>query len=104
MGRRQRPEVARAVHAAHCERLSVAAEGRVRPSRVRFARQPETEMENDMPDIDKLIAFENGELDEQDAIAFIQDGMDPGWVWRLQGFYGRTAQRLIDAGLCNPAK
>ena len=40
-----------------------------------------------MPDIDKIIAFENG--------------IDKGWVWQLQGFYGRTAASLIDSGLCH---
>lgn len=53
-----------------------------------------------MPNIDTLIAFENGELEEDEAISFIQDGIDKGWVWKLQGFYGRTAQSLIDNGLC----
>lgn len=53
-----------------------------------------------MPDIDKIIAFENGEMDEDQVVEFIQDGIDKGWVWRLQGFYGRTAQSLIAAGLC----
>lgn len=48
-----------------------------------------------MPNIDTLIAFENGDLDEEEAIAFIQDGID-------KGFYGRTAKNLIDAGLCHP--
>lgn len=54
-----------------------------------------------MPNIDALIAFENGELDDDQVIAFIQDGIDKGWVWALQGFYGRTAKSLIDAGYCH---
>lgn len=54
-----------------------------------------------MPDIDTLIAFENGELDQDQVIDFIQDGIDRGWVWSLQGFYGRTARELINAGLCH---
>lgn len=53
-----------------------------------------------MPDIDTLIAFEAGELDQDQVIDFIQDGIDRGWVWKLQGFYGRTAVDLIHAGLC----
>lgn len=56
-----------------------------------------------MPDIDQLIAFENGDLDQDDTVEFIQDGINRGWVWQLQGFYGRTAQRLIDAGYCTVA-
>lgn len=54
-----------------------------------------------MPNIETLIAFENGELDQDETIEFIQDGIDKGWVWNLQGFYGRTAQSLITAGLCH---
>ena len=52
------------------------------------------------PDIYTLIRFEAGELSSEEAIAFIQDGIDTGWVWKLQGFYGRTAQSLINAGHC----
>lgn len=54
-----------------------------------------------MPNIDTLLAFENGELDQDAAVNFIQDGIDTGWVWKLQGFYGRTATALINAGLCH---
>ena len=53
-----------------------------------------------MPNIDQLIAFENGDLDEDQVVEFIQDGIDKGWVWKLQGCYGRLAVALIDAGLC----
>lgn len=56
-----------------------------------------------MPDIDTLIAFENGDLDQNQVVEFIQDGIDRGWVWRLQGLYGRTAVALINAGLCSLA-
>ena len=53
-----------------------------------------------MPDIDTLMAFENGDLDQDEIVALIQDGINRGWVWNLQGFYGRTALSLIEAGLC----
>jgi hypothetical protein len=53
-----------------------------------------------MPNIDTLIAFENGKLDQDALVAFFQDGINNGWVWKLQGFYGRTANALIEAGLC----
>jgi hypothetical protein len=54
-----------------------------------------------MPDIDTIIALENGELDQDQVIEFIQDGIDRGWVWSLQSSYGRTAAALIDEGLCH---
>ena len=57
-----------------------------------------------MIDIDTLIAFENGELNTEEVAAFFQPMIDSGLVWTLQGFYGRTARDLIEAGLCAPAK
>ena len=53
-----------------------------------------------MPNIEQIIRFENGEMDFDEVVTFIQDGIDKGWVWRLQGFYGRTARDLIEAGHC----
>ena len=53
-----------------------------------------------MPSVDDIIRFESGEMDFEEVVAFIQDGINRGWVWTLQGFYGRTAQSLIDDGYC----
>jgi hypothetical protein len=55
-----------------------------------------------MPNIDDIIDFESGQMDEDRAIEFIQHGIDTGWVWNLGGFYGRAALSLIDSGLCTP--
>jgi hypothetical protein len=52
-------------------------------------------------DITKLMAFENGELDEQETIELFQELIDSGMAWKLQGFYGRTAKHLIDIGVCH---
>jgi hypothetical protein len=51
--------------------------------------------------VDKIIAYEDGTLDEQATIAFFQDLINSGLVWQLQGHYGRTAASLIQAGLCS---
>lgn len=56
-----------------------------------------------MPSINDIMAFENGEMELDQAIDFIQDGIDTGWVWQLQGSYGRTAQAFINQGYCTAA-
>lgn len=50
----------------------------------------------------KMIAFELGELSEDDTVEMFQELIDAGIVWQLQGFYGRTAASLIEEGLCTP--
>lgn len=50
---------------------------------------------------DKIIAFENGDLDRDETIALFQAGINGGWVWQLQGAYGRLAIDFIEAGLCS---
>jgi hypothetical protein len=50
-----------------------------------------------MIDVGKIIEYESGEMDDAHMIAFFQEMIDDGSVWQLQGHYGRTAQRLIDA-------
>lgn len=41
------------------------------------------------------------DADEQKVIEAWQFLIDTGVVWKLQGFYGRTAARLIEEGVCN---
>ena len=52
-------------------------------------------------DIDKIMRFENGEIDMDELVPFFQDLIDTGAAWTLQGFYGRTAMQLIQAGYCH---
>lgn len=40
-------------------------------------------------------------MTEEELAVFFQKLIDTGWAWRLQGFYGRTAEDLISAGLCH---
>jgi hypothetical protein len=60
-------------------------------------------MHGQMPDVGKIIEYENGEMGEEEMIEFFQELIDSGYAWRLQGHYGRTAAALIEAGLCHRA-
>lgn len=53
-----------------------------------------------MDQIDKIIAYEQGELDDTKTIELFQELIDSGMAWKLQGHYGRTAMHLIESGLC----
>lgn len=50
-------------------------------------------------DMDGMMAWEDGQLSEDEEIQFFQDGVNSGQVWHLQGMYGRRAHDLIEAGL-----
>ena len=49
-----------------------------------------------------IMAFEEGELSEHDTLVLFSRLIKSGQAWTLQGFYGRTARQLIDAGLITP--
>ena len=52
--------------------------------------------------VNEIIEYENGEMDFDDVVDLFQRMINDGIVWNLQGSYGRTAQRLIMDGYCNP--
>lgn len=54
-----------------------------------------------MDQVDKIIAYESGEMDDSQIIQFFQELIDSGLVWKFQGHYGRTAKFLIEEGYCN---
>jgi len=46
-----------------------------------------------------IIAYEEGELEEDQVIELFQHLVDTGLAWEMQGGYGRRAKALIEAGL-----
>lgn len=50
--------------------------------------------------VDKIMAYEEGEMSGEDMIAFFQELIESGMAWKLQGHYGRMANRLILEGFC----
>ena len=53
---------------------------------------------------DRLLAFEIGDIDQEETIELFQELVDTGMAWTLQGSYGRTAAQLIEAGLVHVEK
>lgn len=48
--------------------------------------------------VNKIIAFESGELDAEETLELFSELVKSGQAWTLQGHYGRTAQDFIDNG------
>lgn len=53
-----------------------------------------------LSEVDRIIAYESGELDHDEIVALFQSLIDSGLAWNLQGHYGRMASHLIGAGFC----
>lgn len=54
--------------------------------------------------LNKIIAYEEGELNYDEVIDLFQGLVDTGLAWELQGHYGRTAKDLIDSGCITPCR
>ena len=53
-----------------------------------------------MDQVSQIMAFESGELDEDQTIELFQSLINSGLAWQLQGSYGRMASELIRSGYC----
>ena len=53
-----------------------------------------------MININDIMSYENGEMEEEEVIEFFQGLIDNGMAWTLQGSYGRMAMRLVEYGFC----
>ena len=49
--------------------------------------------------VEQLIAYEEGQLTEDEEIALFQYLVETGTCWQLSGHYQRVAATLIEAGL-----
>jgi len=67
------------------------------------AKEAATVQEKPYDEVSKIIDYESGLMGREEVIEFFQHLIKTGLCWRLQGAYGRTAQRLIDEGYCDPA-
>ncbi len=52
---------------------------------------------------ERIVAYEQGELDQQQTIQLFQELVDSGMIMSLQGHYGRLAFQLMEAGLITDA-
>jgi hypothetical protein len=58
-----------------------------------------------MDNLKAILTIEQDEnATDEEQISAWQHLIDSGLVWRLQGWYGRGAMALIDAGLCSPTQ
>jgi hypothetical protein len=56
-----------------------------------------------MSEFDAVMIAEGVQEEEEEHVVIEawQKLIDTGLAWKLQGIFGRTAQILIDAGICN---
>jgi len=48
--------------------------------------------------VDKMIAYEGGDMNEEEAVDFFQELLDKRLIGSLQGSYQRTAATLLELG------
>ena len=53
--------------------------------------------------VDKIIAYESGEMSDNAVIEFFAELIKSGDCWKWQGSYGRAAAHLIESGYISKA-
>lgn len=52
--------------------------------------------------VSKIIAYEGGEMDQDETVQFFSEIIKAGLLFTLQGHYARMASQLVRAGLIDP--
>ena len=52
--------------------------------------------------VDQLIAYEEGQVTQDEEVALFEHLVETGVCWQLSGHYQRVAATLIEAGLIRP--
>lgn len=55
-------------------------------------------LENFNSIVDKMVAYEGGEMNEEESVEFFQELLDRRLISSLQGNYQRTAAILLELG------
>ena len=53
----------------------------------------------DIDVVSQIMAYEEGQLTEEQTLTLFKHLVKTGLAWQLQGSYGRAAKALLDAGL-----
>jgi len=53
---------------------------------------------------EQICKYEEGNLNQKQTFTLFQYLVNTGDAWKLQGHYGRVAERLIEMKLIKPAK
>jgi polyhydroxyalkanoate synthesis regulator phasin len=62
------------------------------------ARRKKMKLDNFNSIVDKMIAYEGGEMNEEEVVEFFQELLDRRLINSLQGSYQRTAALLLELG------
>lgn len=75
------------------DNIHVAADMTVTPAKLH------QKLQEHFPLVERIVAFESGETDEDETLELFQYLVNTGQAWTLQGAYVRMAMSLIQRGL-----